>query len=66
MTCNLERRPDVTTYSELHAHYEALREKIFDLPEKDATDAPSHLGADEAHAWANGYNAALDEIKEAI
>lgn len=28
--------------------------------EKDASDAPVHMSADEAAAWAQGYNACLE------
>jgi hypothetical protein len=33
--------------------------------EREATDAPSWYGADEASAWANGYNAAIEALDHA-
>lgn len=32
-------------------------------PEKDAKDAPCHLSAEAADAWASGYNAAMLSIE---
>ena len=32
--------------------------------EKDATDAPIWFTAAESHAWAQGYNAALAEVRQ--
>ena len=37
-------------------------EPIIDKLERDPSDAPVHYGAEEASAWANGYNAALPAL----
>lgn len=34
--------------------------------DKDSRDAPVHFGASEANAWADGYNAAIDQITPLI
>ena len=37
-------------------------EPMVERLERDPSDAPVHYGAEEASAWANGYNAALPAL----
>lgn len=48
--------------SDLEGDMKEMKERMSRVREMSATDAPPHYSAEEAGAWASGFNAALTRL----